>query len=666
LHYRAEIDGLRALAVVPVILFHAEFEIFSGGFVGVDVFLVISGYLITTILINDIENNRFSIVGFYERRARRILPALFFVILVSIPIAWLWMIPSQMKDFSQSLVAVSLFVSNISFWLESSYFGATAKEMPMLHTWSLAVEEQYYVFFPIFLVLAWRFGKHSVFWMIVLFAAISLALSEWGWRNTETANFYLTPTRVWELFSGSIAAFVVHKRGVRANNILSSLGLAAIIFAIFIYDENTPSPSVYTLIPVIGAVLLVMYADKKTIAARILSTKVFVGIGLISYSAYLWHQPLFAFSRIRSTETPGMVLMLFLSVTTFGVAVLCWKFIEQPFRNKENFSRLSIFSLSTVMLIGTVFFGILGYAQNGFENRVPNLVKEIEIAGVDAKLSCTKTQFHKCVIGSDTANTSVALLGDSHATRYGSGLSDVIQDVNLSIAVYSRIWCAPLLEWKATVGFNGNSCYPYMTKALLNIAEDNSIKTVILAAEWSNYTNGYRFDSTLTTYSYADNENFEIGNNATQFNEAFLQTINRLVAADKKIIIVEPVPEYEYNVPIALAKSVLFKGVSQSKPLTIDEYRTWNFDFFSSLEKVSSDAVTKFEVKKKFCDDTNCLPYDSKGLPLYSDSNHLSSLGLQKVSGDILYEVTNLLKDISYETEISEKTSMMLKQKIMY
>ena len=271
--YRPEIDGLRALAVIPVILFHAGFEIFSGGFVGVDVFFVISGYLITTILIEDIENKRFSIVNFYERRARRILPALFSVMLVCIPFAWMWMLPSQMKDFSQSLVAVSLFASNILFWRESGYFDAAAEEKPLLHTWSLAVEEQYYVVFPIFLILAWRFGKNRVFWMIVVMAAISLLLSEWGWRNKATANFYLAPTRAWELFAGSIAAFVIQKQGVRKNNPLALVGLAAILFSIFFYDEATPFPSVYALVPVLGVVLIVLYAEKETIVAKLLSVK---------------------------------------------------------------------------------------------------------------------------------------------------------------------------------------------------------------------------------------------------------------------------------------------------------------------------------------------------------------------------------------------------------
>ena len=225
--YRSEIDGLRSIAVIPVILFHAGFEFFSGGFIGVDVFFVISGYLITTILIEDIENKRFSVLNFYERRARRILPALFFVMLCSIPFALLWMTPWELKDFSQSLVAVSLFASNILFWRKSGYFAEASEENTMIHTWSLAVEEQYYILFPLFLFLAWRYGKNRVFWIIVVLAAVSLALSEWGWRNKDSANFFLLPTRAWELFTGSITAFIIQKNGVKNNNILSFIGFSA-------------------------------------------------------------------------------------------------------------------------------------------------------------------------------------------------------------------------------------------------------------------------------------------------------------------------------------------------------------------------------------------------------------------------------------------------------
>ena len=215
MQYRAEIDGLRALAVMPVILFHAGFVFFSGGYVGVDIFFVISGYLITTILINDIEANNFSIIDFYERRARRILPALFSVILICIPFALMILVqPDHKKDFGQSLVAVSLFASNFLFWIESDYFDVVSEYKPLLHTWSLAVEEQYYLLFPVFLSLVWRFGKNIVFWIIIFLAFVSLILSEWGWRNFPSANFYLAPSRSWELFAGSISAFIIQKKAL--------------------------------------------------------------------------------------------------------------------------------------------------------------------------------------------------------------------------------------------------------------------------------------------------------------------------------------------------------------------------------------------------------------------------------------------------------------------
>ncbi|MBK9662825.1 MAG: acyltransferase [Nitrosomonas sp.] len=389
--YRREIDGLRALAVLPAILFHAGFETFSGGFVGVDVFFVISGYLIATIILAELEQDKFSIVNFYERRARRILPALFLVMFVCIPFAWLWLLPSDMKDFSQSLVAVSVFASNFLFLRESGYFDTAAELKPLLHTWSLAVEEQYFVIFPLFLMLTWRLGKR---WLLILLATVlvtSFAIAQWGACAKTTAAFFLLPTRGWELLIGVFAAFYLFKaNGTEFSKGLSEvggwLGVALILFAVFSYSKTTPFPGLYALVPTIGTVLIILFATQQTTVGKFVGNQVFVGVSLISYSAYLWHQPLFAFARHNGLTEHDKLWFLALSGVSILFAFLSWQYIEKPFRDKKFVDRKKVFGLS---LIGTVAFcsmGMLGHYKNGnlgqinaeqsrfldfFENEIP-------------------------------------------------------------------------------------------------------------------------------------------------------------------------------------------------------------------------------------------------------------------------------------------------------
>ena len=372
--YRAEIDGLRALAVLPVILFHAGFEWFSGGFVGVDVFFVISGYLITTIIISEMSDGKFSIINFYERRARRILPALFFVMFVCLPFAWLWLTPDDLKDFGQSLVAVSVFSSNILFWLESGYFDTAAELKPLLHTWSLAVEEQYYILFPIFLMLTWRLGIKWVSILLSVVFVISLGVAAWATQYAAhpkiiSGAFFLLPTRGWELLIGVFAAFYLkystHLKSHTVNQVLSLLGFGLIVYSILAFDETTPFPSLYALIPTIGTVLLILCAVPKTLVHNLLSLKFFVGIGLISYSAYLWHQPLIAFARHRLLGDVSDLILIALCITSLMMAWFSWKFVEAPFRNKEIFDRKSIYSISLLGMVLFVCIGMTLYLSNG-------------------------------------------------------------------------------------------------------------------------------------------------------------------------------------------------------------------------------------------------------------------------------------------------------------
>lgn len=368
--YRREIDGLRALAVLPVILFHAGFETFSGGFVGVDVFFVISGYLITTIILAELEQGNFSIVNFYERRARRILPALFLVMLVCIPFAWFWLLPSDMKDFSQSLVAVSFFASNILFWRESGYFDTAAELKPLLHTWSLAVEEQYYVLFPLFLMLFWRLGRRWILVTLGLVFVASLAVAEWAAYAKPAAAFYLLPTRGWELLIGAFAAFYLSKAsriefGKAVSEVGGWLGVALILYAVFAFSKATPFPGLYALVPTLGTVLVILFATQQTTVGKFVGNKAFVGVGLISYSAYLWHQPLFAFARQNGFSHSDAGFFFFLSVVSLILAFFSWKLIEAPFRNKKVVGRKSIFLFA---LVGSIFFialGFYGHKKNG-------------------------------------------------------------------------------------------------------------------------------------------------------------------------------------------------------------------------------------------------------------------------------------------------------------
>ena len=212
--YRAEIDGLRALAVIPVILYHAGFKLFSGGYVGVDVFFVISGYLITTIILAELEAGTFSLIHFYERRARRILPALFVVMFACLPFAWFWLLPSVMKTFSESLIAVSTFLSNFYFYNQSGYFEAAAELKPLIHTWSLAVEEQYYVLFPLFLMLTWKLGKRSIVGLLAIMFVISLASAQWLSIEHKSFDFFMLPTRGWELLIGAFIAFYYARHNI--------------------------------------------------------------------------------------------------------------------------------------------------------------------------------------------------------------------------------------------------------------------------------------------------------------------------------------------------------------------------------------------------------------------------------------------------------------------
>jgi peptidoglycan/LPS O-acetylase OafA/YrhL len=453
MEHRPEIDGLRALAVIPVILFHAGFQIFKGGYVGVDIFFVISGYLITSIIVAEQQAGRFTILGFYERRARRILPALFVVLLVCLPFAWLWLLPGDMQDFSRSLVAVTGFSSNVFFWLSSSYFDTAAEFKPLLHTWSLGVEEQFYVFFPLFLMATWRFGRRWTWALMCAAAAASLVLAHWTAIVRPNAAFYLLPMRAWELLVGCLTAFYVMnedraRAGAGLSQTGSAVGLALILYSILAFDAHTPFPGLPALVPTAGAALIILFATPGTWVRRMLANPVATGIGLISYSAYLWHVPLLAFARHASAHEPGRLMMGALVLASLPLAWLSWKHVETPFRTRRRFTRRQIFAYGACGSVLLAIFGLVGHLSNGytFPFRYRNASRS-ELALVEATLDSRKSYvylrfeslLHKPFDPGDP-RPKILLMGDSYAEDLTNALheSGLLRHLQLSTHHISR------------------------------------------------------------------------------------------------------------------------------------------------------------------------------------------------------------------------------------
>ncbi len=380
MQYRPEIDGLRALAVIPVVLFHAGIAGFSGGFVGVDIFFVISGYLITSIILNEQQKDSFTLAGFYERRARRILPALMLVVLLSAVAAWYLLLPAELVDFGESLASVGVFASNILFWTQSDYFATTSEFIPLLHTWSLAVEEQFYLIFPVFMIFTLAWTKAKRLSVLTFVAVLSLIFCEWAWRNAPEANFFLAPSRVWELMAGVLCAFYLQQARdpkLLIRQLASVAGLLMLVYSIAFLDKSIPFPSLYALIPVVGTVLIILFTDKNTLVGKILSLPFIVGVGLISYSAYLWHQPLFVFARLNSMDELSVMTLLGLSILAFIMAFISWRWVEKPFRNRNWLSQRQVLWMAALCSLILISLGLIFVLGGGFDERFVTLENSI-------------------------------------------------------------------------------------------------------------------------------------------------------------------------------------------------------------------------------------------------------------------------------------------------
>ena len=506
LSYRPEIDGLRAVAIVPVVLYHAGLSWVSGGFVGVDVFFVISGYLITSIILAERRAGRFSLTNFYARRIRRIFPALFVMMAACYPIAFAVMGPKGMEEFAGSVIAATLFLANVFFYDVSGYFATAAEVKPLWHTWSLAVEEQFYLVFPALVLLTWRLGARRQVAILAALAGLSLALAQWDIAQGKSDRaFFMLQTRLWELMAGALAAFwLATPRGqaLRANGRLrhgALPGLGFILFAVVAYDRETRFPGLAAVPPVLGAVLVVLCATPQSLAGRLLSLRPMVFVGLVSYSLYLWHVPLLVFARI-GTGREDVALMLGVCALAFGLAWLSWHHVERPIRRMQALPARRLFGTAALAMALLGGLGLAGQRSDGF--RAFYLEHRLD-AETRANFERFSPQATRSLVADDGCRFRAEVLDDrfvarfeSCAERYGKALF-ILGDSHAG-NIYGALRSADDTPFR--VALNRGGCRPYEPKPKCSYeravdffaAHRDAIERVIFHVSGSHYLHDHR------------------------------------------------------------------------------------------------------------------------------------------------------------------------------
>lgn len=637
--YRREIDGLRAIAVLLVILFHAGFESFRGGYVGVDVFFVISGYLIASIILAELAAGEFSIVGFYERRARRILPALFVVMAACLPFAWAWLMPVDMKHFAQSLLGTAIFASNIVFWLQSGYFDTASELKPLLHTWSLAVEEQYYLIVPLFLAYLWRFGLRAVAAALIGVVLLSLAAAQWGAFHWPAANFFLLPTRAWELAIGALTALYLAYSGpptlgIVLRNALSLAGLGAIAIAVFGFDAKTPFPSLYALLPVLGTAAIVIFATPATWIGALLGTRALVGVGLVSYSAYLWHQPLFAFARWRFDTKPGLA-MLGLAALALVLAYLSWRFVERPFRDRRRFTRGQIFVLAG---LATAFFagiGWAGMATGGFASRFD--AAERRILDSYARSMLFACDADSCLPRATRGNDWV-LIGDSNAYHFSMPLAERVAAQGYALHNLAKGGCIPVAGFARRDqpdSFN-EACAAHIARVRQFLARPDAPNNIVISAAWGLYVYGDEYRPGEGFESFSNIQSFPVDGARPEASlrighvvAAIEREIAIYAALGKTIHLVGPMPYLLRELPRTAAERLRLP-----EPYPHEFFVRQHAELLVAFDRLAAlPNVKLFRPDAALCPETPrrmCLAA-RYGLSLYGDRTHLSDFGARAI-----------------------------------
>ena len=631
MHYRPEIDGLRTLAVVPVILFHAGVPAFGGGFVGVDVFFVISGYLITSILDRDLARGRFSLLRFYERRARRILPVLLLVAALCLPVAWVVMLPTEFADFGGSALAAALFSSNGYFWIDTGYFATASELKPLLHTWSLAVEEQFYVVFPIFLWAVWTAPGRARVVATALLALASFALCLWAVTAWPSANFFLAPFRAWELLAGSLCAYALSGRRPRGRDGPAFVGLGLLMASVVLIDATTPFPSAWTLLPVAGTVLVILHAAPDTRVGRLLSLRPLVALGLLSYGAYLFHQPMLAFTRLAMLDAPPVWVMAAIGLGAFAPAWASWTWVETPFRagGAALPSMWGVFAVSGAGLATLAAVGTVIWLSGGVPLRHSDIAAmELRARIVPDRASCAfegridAGALEACL--ADLTPADLVLWGDSHGRALAHALRSGAEGQGRRLVTLTHEGCLPVPgTHRDTDG--AASCTAFTATVRDALARYPGIP-VVIAARWTFALDGTRFDNGEGGRESGP----EVATLApgTTLSDRIVTEVSAL-AATRPVTVVGPIPEAGWNVPARFGR-LMRDGPAATLSTSRAVFDTRNAAAFAVMDDLARRGVRLVDAGPAFCGQRRCLNA-ADGVSLYADDDHLSGAGAARI-----------------------------------
>jgi len=628
--YRPEIDGLRAIAIMPVVFYHAGFDWMKGGFIGVDIFFVISGYLIAQGILYDLSCNKFGLASFYSKRIRRIAPAFLFVLTVTTIIAWQCLLPNEMRQYTESLVGAVSIAANIFFYLTGGYFGAIGSMKPLLHTWSLSLEEQFYLCLPI-IILALKDRISLLKFVLTILLISSFLYSEYAARTDKNLAYFLLPSRFWELGIGSCIA-ILGRRNLASSlhptiaSACTAVGIVIIAICSMALSGNSKFPGYMALWPCIAAALVIIFADsnrKTDYLAKILASRLLVHIGLVSYSLYLWHQPLFALFRHRSITTPSNLDYWLLIAVSAMLAIITRECIELRFLRPKKASpvqfNLAVVALAMVLLC----FGWIGHITEGFPNRVPDDVRAFHITRNHEKYlisaGCSKHaegfELLTCKKGEPSHEARMILIGDSHAQSIVFEMNEFAKAKGIAFYPLVKSGCATDFDFnKQPKGLVDSSCKDYQRAVLdLSIREEDL--------------------STIIIFNRFDDPNFATGHPARRDNfSGHFAAVEQLLRLGKKVGVILPIPVYLTYISDYYSKNSWFHSGDYPDIVSVRS------DFAKRMEYLLAEYISLkrfgnlvlIDPANVLCDSTYCLTKDNNNL-LYFDDDHLSNSGAKRI-----------------------------------